>query len=606
MIAIAPDGLAFTMLEAALRGCLLAAFAGLGLSFFRKRSAAVESAVWGGVLAASLAMPLIMAAAPPIFFRQAAPIAEPAVTNESVFALGAAAEAPITFAPAPGPDPVDWLTLIYVAGAVAGLARLALGFAAGAALRRRSKPARIAARFEVRESDSVRVPMTFGWPRAFVVLPASWPFWEERKLEAVLLHEGAHIARGDFLLNALANFNAAIFWFSPHAWWLKQRLTDASEQASDDRALSAFNDRALYADVLLSFAGRRAGPSAALPMARGAISSRIERALDGARPLTATLGLKTGLLLGAALSAAAFFAAGVSLAEAPPKAPAAVDLRPATPPSPPAPAAAPRPAAVPSPAAAPEPWDAPTAPEPPSSPDPFDSDDTDNIDNALEGASHKANCADCAEKEAHEAWTKDYEREHSMTWTSSASDDPYSTINLRDDRVEFVNNNKRYVIDDEETCDKVREIYEPVSELGEEQAEIGEEQSRLGERMSKLGALRKESLIEASAVKARIREKMAEISAIVAKNQLTQDELGEIQGRLGDLQGDLGELQGEVAERHAEHAGDHAELAAEMSALDAQQAELGHRQAHAARKANEKVRKLIGQALADGRAREVR
>lgn len=606
MIAIAPDGLAFTMLEAALRGCLLAALAGLGLSFFRKRSAAVESAVWGGVLAASLAMPLIMAAAPPIFFRQAAPIAEPAVTSESVFALGAAAEAPITFAPAPGPDPVDWLTIIYVAGAVAGLARLALGFAAGAALRRRSKPARIAARFEVRESDSVRVPMTFGWPRAFVVLPASWPFWDERKLEAVLLHEGAHIARGDFLLNALANLNAAIFWFSPHAWWLKQRLTDASEQASDDRALSAFKDGALYADILLSFAGRRAGPSAALPMARGAISARIERALDGARPLTATLGLKAGLILGAALSAAAFFAAGVSLAEAPPKAPAAVDLRPATPPSPPEPAAAPKPVAAPSPAAAPEPWDAPTAPEPPSEPDPSDHEATDSVDSALEGSSHITTCTNCAAKKAHYAWTKDHERDHSMTWTSSASGDPYSFIKLRDGRIEFVKNDRRYKIDDEDTCNEAREIYEPVNELGEEQSEIGEEQSRLGERMSKLGALRSEAVIESSAVKARIREKMAEISAIIAKNQLTQDELGDIQGTLGDLQGDLGELQGEFAERYAEHDGDHAELAAEMSALAAQQAALAQRQQYAARKADEKMRKLIEKALADGRAKEVR
>lgn len=614
MIALPFEGLAAVMAEAALRGCLLVLVAGVALLMLRKRTAAMECAVWGGVLAASLAMPVIQALAPPIFFRTAAP--PPETTAPLVaFAMTETPAAPIVLTPTAAP--IDWLTILYALGVAAGLARLALGFAAGAALRRRSRPARLSAPFEIRESDAVSVPMTFGWPRAFVVLPATWPFWDEHKLKAVLLHEGAHIKRGDFLLNALANLNAAVFWFSPHAWWLKRRLTDVSEQASDDRALSSFGDGALYADVLLSFAGRRTAPTMALPMARGALSNRIERALDGDRKLTAALGLKAGLLLGAALSAAVYLAAGVSLAEAPANPARSADLRPATPPSPPTPTAAPKPAPTPmptpTPAEAPSPAEAPwpaEAPEPPQAPDAPVTNDWDDVDAALDGehwekAKAKLRAAERARDAAQDArgkgdsWTSRYYSD------SDKDDGGYSLVNIREGRIEFVKDKKRYVIKDEDTCAEANEFFEPVNELGAEQSEIGEEQSRLGEKMSALGERQQDVTIETGSLKARIRERMAEIEALAAKSRLTQDELGEIQSRLGDLQGELGELQGKAAEHHSEFGEQQAELSAEMAALGQQQAELGRRQAEASRKAEAKLRKLMEKAIADGRAERV-
>lgn len=587
------DGLAGAMAEAALRGCALTALAVAVLIFLRKRGAAAEATVLGAVVAGSLAMPLIMTLSPPIFIRTAAPAAA-APVGQTLFALESAPPAALSLEPAA--TSVDWLSIAYCVGLVIGVLRLAFGFAAGAALRRRSKPARLPTPFEIRESDTVSVPMTFGWPRAFVVLPSSWPYWDEKKLQAVLLHEGAHIARGDFLLNALATLNAAVFWFSPHAWWLKRRLTEVSEQASDDRAMSTFGDRALYADILLSFAGRKTMPVAALPMARGAVSARIERALDEQRSLTGALGLKAGLIVGAVMSAAFYFTAGVSLAEAPASPVRTADLRPARPPG--APKPAPAPAAAPAPVAAPAPA------EEPSAPDVLIPNDWDDVDSALAGADAESeHLAGRYRTHAQDEYTNEYK-----TWTSYNSDEPhapFSLINVLDDRIEFVKNRKHFLIKDPDACDRAREYLEPVNELHAEQTEIGEEQSRLGEMMSAFDGRQRDASVETGALKAALQARMAEITKILAKSRLTQEELGDIQGRLGDLQGELGELQGQAAERQSEFSEHQSDIASEMAELSARQADLGQRQAEASRTAEAKIRNLIEKAIIDGRAKQV-
>ena len=62
-------------------------------------------------------------------------------------------------------------------------------------------------------------------------MPSSWREWDSRKLNAVILHEYAHIDRGDFAVQLLASLHAAVFWFSPVAWLLQSQLAALAEQA---------------------------------------------------------------------------------------------------------------------------------------------------------------------------------------------------------------------------------------------------------------------------------------------------------------------------------------------------------------------------------------
>ncbi|MDX1981409.1 MAG: M56 family metallopeptidase [Bryobacteraceae bacterium] len=311
------------MAEAATRTMLVAAVAALILGASGVRDAGIRSAVWTAVLAAGLAMPFCLRVSPPVY--------APSPAQLQVELVSAA----------PGEGAAGWswpdaAGAVYAGVALMLLGRLGIGLLLGLRLRRRSVPApELGA--NVRQSDEVEVPATFGVVHPFIVLPAGWRNWEPRKLEAVLLHEAAHIARGDFLVQLAAGVHAAVFWFSPLAWWVRRQLAALAEQAADDRVLSRAVDREFYAGVVLSFLGRRETAVPVVAMAReSAAGKRIERILrNGCVPRQ--LGPMTVAGIAGIAASALYLASAVSFAQAP-----------AAPPAPPAPQAPPaRPAPAP-------------------------------------------------------------------------------------------------------------------------------------------------------------------------------------------------------------------------------------------------------------------
>jgi beta-lactamase regulating signal transducer with metallopeptidase domain len=103
------------------------------------------------------------------------------------------------------------------------------------------------------ESELISVPVTLGALRSTILLPLEWREWDDTKLDAVLAHEVAHVARRDGLTQRLSLVHRALFWFSPLAWWLDRKLAELAEQASDEAALSGGADRNEYARTLLGF-----------------------------------------------------------------------------------------------------------------------------------------------------------------------------------------------------------------------------------------------------------------------------------------------------------------------------------------------------------------
>jgi len=140
---------------------------------------------------------------------------------------------------------------------------------------------------EVRESDEVMVPMTVGWRRKVVLLPAGWRGWDEFALRAVMAHEVEHVRRGDWGMSLVAALNRAVFWFHPLAWWVERRLLGLAEEACDGAAIAVVGDGRRYAEVVLGFAAVMSGAGsrldwAATAMARSSrVGGRIERILEG-------------------------------------------------------------------------------------------------------------------------------------------------------------------------------------------------------------------------------------------------------------------------------------------------------------------------------------
>jgi beta-lactamase regulating signal transducer with metallopeptidase domain len=181
----------------------------------------------------------------------------------------------------------NWLTGAYVGVACLLLLRLLLGLALSWRMLRATQPlgASWAAGKRLRTSTWICAPVTVG---NHVLLPAECVNWDNRKRQAILAHEAAHVARGDFYVQLLSQVNRAIFWFSPLPWWLHRRLTALAELASDDAAIEALGDRPGYASILLDVARLPRAFSMGVAMARLAtVPQRIERILtEKAAPYT--------------------------------------------------------------------------------------------------------------------------------------------------------------------------------------------------------------------------------------------------------------------------------------------------------------------------------
>ncbi|HEU4406457.1 MAG TPA: penicillin-binding transpeptidase domain-containing protein, partial [Polyangiaceae bacterium] len=356
------------LLSAALRGALVAALALLALVPLGRASASLRHGVLLLALGALALLPLASALLPA--WRVAlGPLPEAVsglVVDESTRPLAAAPPSPrapspaALAAPAAGPgaparagSPLaargGALTLLWAAGALFFLARLGGAQAKAVAIVRRARPlaggawaadvARAARLVGVRPprvlvSDEVGGPAVAGLARPALLLPPAALGWGPALRQAVLLHELAHLRRGDLQTNLLAGFVKALHWFDPLVWALARRLHHERELSADAFALRAGVRPSSYAESLLAVAAAGRAPGALLAMAqRPLLSRRIE----------AALGPGAGAAAGP-LARLASFAVG---------APLALALACASPDAPPAPRAAAGPAPAPAPRAAP-------------------------------------------------------------------------------------------------------------------------------------------------------------------------------------------------------------------------------------------------------------
>src|SRR5262245_53241629 len=118
------------------------------------------------------------------------------------------------------PFPIrDWLLIVWVTGAAVVLVRLVASLVGLWSKGRCAVPVtdasatalaeRLAARHGIRRRVSLRlaadgtIPATWGFLRPVVLLPADAIDWPDEQVTAVLLHELAHVARGDFLLQTV-------------------------------------------------------------------------------------------------------------------------------------------------------------------------------------------------------------------------------------------------------------------------------------------------------------------------------------------------------------------------------------------------------------------
>ena len=276
--------------ESALRSFLLGSIVWVGLNLLRMQNPHVQMTSWAMVLIASLSMPLL------IHWMTVTITLEPSAvpTPEKLWPSGIPLPEPLSssipsdlqirsMAGGGKEAAINWWgvgAVIYLLVSAVLLLRIALGVYLTWRLVRAAKPIREpwAANSNVRVSNVIGGPVTFG---STILLPPQCMEWDLRKRQAVLAHEGAHVANMDFYVLLLASLNRAVFWFSPFAWWQLIRLAELAEIISDARALEVLDDRLSYAEMLLDLMGGVRRMSPALEMARPCtLRARIERILS--------------------------------------------------------------------------------------------------------------------------------------------------------------------------------------------------------------------------------------------------------------------------------------------------------------------------------------
>ena len=183
------------------------------------------------------------------------------------------------------------LAWVWAAGIVVGLLRLGGGYVALARFRHRLVPLsdprqkllvhEAVDAFGLRRlpdvyvSQAAAVPMSIGISCPAIVLPASMPReHDQRHVQAVLLHELAHIARRDQWVGLAQRIAGAMFWWNPLVHWANDLLSELREEICDNHVIEIQGEGSRLARVLVDLAAQVASVPL-LPSTVGVLEPRL-------------------------------------------------------------------------------------------------------------------------------------------------------------------------------------------------------------------------------------------------------------------------------------------------------------------------------------------
>ncbi|MBP3985579.1 hypothetical protein J5837_14290 [Pseudoxanthomonas helianthi] len=531
--------------------------------------------------------------------------------------------------PLPAFDPQPWIVVLWAAGVCLLSLRMAGGLLWVRRLCRQAQAEadaqwqacvqRLAARMSIVRKVALRIgtdgegPLTAGWWRPVVVLPAAIVARMPADLvEALIAHELAHVRRHDYLVNLLQGAVETLLFYHPVVWWLSHRIRIERELVADDLAAAALGEPrrlALALSELDRHAGARslAPPTHYAPAAHGGhLMSRIRQLI---RPERRAIGSAVALpLIGLAVAGAAFYAHAQLSPVQPDAAPPAqaARLAPAAPDTPPAPPVAPAaPLAPPAPDAA--------APKAPSKP----------VKVAFHGPQDGY------------ALVRKGEEGFSMTGNSSDADDiEVARKGMDSDFIWFRRDGRTWVISDADTVARARQAWASTDALGKQMEGLSTRMQPHSDRMEALGkrmeALHVDDAFATPEVRAAseqmqsLGEKMGELGqrqALLAMKsikasgaeqerlQREQDQLSRQQEALSQQMDrnaavlDAASKRMEAQRAPMEALGREMEDAGKpMDSIGKEMGALGSRIEREAHIADKQVRKLIDEAYASGRA----
>jgi len=103
------------------------------------------------------------------------------------------------------------------------------------------------------ESTAIQIPIVIGHLKPIILLPigmiSSLPY---NQVEAIILHELAHIKRNDYLVNLIKSLVEIIFFYHPLAWWISSKIDDEREHCCDDMTIRIATKESSLQEALLN------------------------------------------------------------------------------------------------------------------------------------------------------------------------------------------------------------------------------------------------------------------------------------------------------------------------------------------------------------------
>jgi beta-lactamase regulating signal transducer with metallopeptidase domain len=344
--------LAAAFLDVCLKSTVILSLAGAVCAFWRNAAASARHLVWCLAVLAVLFLPLVPRLMPawekPIWTvstrnepgdeisitLQLVPTAETPrpLTSAEPLSAGTSNHSPANSAHSVSTHiSRQWVRvtfLVWLAGTSAYLLWIALGYLRVRALQRTAFSAgeyqqavfqhitgelRLRRRVKFLLSREDIMPMTWGWIRPAILLPAESMDWTKERLRLVLLHEFGHVLRWDCLTQIITQLGCALYWFNPLMWVAARQMGVERERACDDLVLSRGCRPSDYAEHLVEIAQsfrRVPRPAAAIPMARSSqLDGRVEAIVDACRPRRFSHSLLVGCSAAAVLVLVSAFAA---------------------------------------------------------------------------------------------------------------------------------------------------------------------------------------------------------------------------------------------------------------------------------------------------------
>ncbi len=155
-------------------------------------------------------------------------------------------------------------------------------------------------RIDLRLSPNATSPAVCGLLRPVILIPQSIaPRLQSNELQAILLHELAHVKRGDLWVNLVQTLVQIAYFYNPLLWLANAMIRRTREQAVDETVLVAMGETARqYPEILVNIAKlaftRR--PTLSLRLigvveSKSALTGRIRHILSRPLPKTARLGV---------------------------------------------------------------------------------------------------------------------------------------------------------------------------------------------------------------------------------------------------------------------------------------------------------------------------